>query len=75
MKKLHESLITLDCGGADLRRLGSPLSYSPMSSDGIMYFDGNDFVRLGPNGGLSSNPGIFEVVSWKIVDLYEIVYT
>ena len=49
---------TFDWGGADLRRFGSPLSYSPIFSDGIIYFEGNDLVRLGPTGGLSSNPGI-----------------
>ena len=49
---------TLDWGGADLRRFGSPLSYSPIFSDGIIYLEGNDLVRLGPTGGLSSNPGI-----------------
>lgn len=60
----HIFLHTLDCGGADLRRFGSPLSYSPMFSDGIMYFDGKDLVRRGPNGGLSSYPGMinFDVI-------------
>ena len=57
----HIFFHTLDCGGADLRRFGSPFSYSPISSDGIMYFDGNDLVRRGPNGGLSSNPGIINL--------------